>query len=379
MSPREGGSGTSGLARGGTALAIRSFTSADYGHVFDLYRRAWPGDVERRKAAFRWIQEGNPFRHEDRGYLLAFRGSTLAGYWGRLPARFHHHGAALDVVFSQEALVDPAYRRQGIARGLAQEAVRGDDLYLSLWHNRRILDLLRSHGWRDLGGMTSHKRIHRPGALARWKLSGHRWGRALSPFLPLVGVLDAVAPRGRRAPEPDPGVRVEEVERFSDEASRLFRRVARTLPFVADRTAPTLNWRYVDIPHRSFKRLSVRDGMSLLGYIVLEVESLREPHLRRGTVVDVLVDPENSDALLALLHAAQEWFGEQEADLVVALSTLPGTAEGFRRAGYRAAPGRADSAFSLLHLDRRSHPRPPAPDDYGGCVLAFGDSDAHLW
>jgi GNAT superfamily N-acetyltransferase len=355
-------------------LEIRPFTPEAYEDVFDLYDRAWPDNVERRKTAFRWLHEGNPFARRDRSYLLGYKGGVLAGYWGRMPMRFYHRGLPVDTVFNQEALVDPAFRRQGIARALMEASTADEELYLSLWHNAKIVSLLESAGWSSVGQYRTRKKLYRMERLLSWKLRSTALGRTVGT--PLNLVLRGIRSR-RRSPT---DVETESVNVFGPEVDAFFQEIVRDLPFIADRTSQVLNWRFGEVPHRNFRRLVARDGSTgeFRGYMVVEVTQLSDEELVRGDVVDFLVAPRDEAALGALLSEADRLFLREKVDFGVVLQTLPLYHEVLTHEGFRPArhPG---VGSQLLFLDRRTKATPPPGNSYEDWFVTQGDSDGHLW
>lgn len=356
------------------SLDIRPFTPADYDDVFDLYERAWPGDVTRRKTAFRWLHEGNPFSDPERSYVLAYKGGRLAGYWGRMPMRFRHHGVPIDCVFAQEALVDPAFRRQGIARRLMEEATSAPELYLSLWHNEKIVSLLQSSGWSSMGRYYPRKKIYRATAVLRWKLGNPCLARLLGFPARLL-----LRDRHDRLEETET-VTIESVDYFTAEMDAFFDRVAPEFAFIADRNSVTLNWRFSHIPHRTFQRFVARDrtNRTVRGYLVTEITDLPKEGLLRGDIVDFLVSPQDPSGWSALLREADRCFRRRGVDFAVVLHTLPhygAIANSWRfRRTWKARPGN-----QLLFLDRREQVQRSEGHSYSQWFLTQGDSDGHLW
>lgn len=358
----------------GRGIEIRAFHSDLLEDVFNLYERAWPGDVERRKTAFRWLHEGNPFRRTERSYLLAYKDGILAGYWGRMPMGFRFRGSPINCVFTQEALVDPAFRRQGIARALMEEATSPPELYLSLWHNERIVSLLESHGWKSVGAYHVHRRVYRASNLLSWKLRNPLLRMVLQPVADTVVRL-RFRPKGRSG-----RVQVEDVERFADDLDRFYDEVAPRFGFIADRSSATLNWRFTDIPHRRFRRYVARDPFSgnVRGYVVVERTPLPEEGIVRGDIVDLLVAPGDNEALSALMEAADGSLKAAGADFTVTLLALPDFHAGLERCGYRKVRNRGPTR-QLIYLDRRDKAEPPVSETYFDWFLTHSDSDGHLW
>jgi hypothetical protein len=98
---------------------------------------------------------------------------------------------------------------------------------------------------------------------------------------------------------PDVPADVEELERFDEQARWLFDRCAGDFGASAIRDAAFLDWRFVDRPGRTYRRLAVRDPEGVLrGYAVLDLE--RED----ARLVDWLVPPEEPEVGEALVFGS---------------------------------------------------------------------------
>jgi len=158
-------------------ISIRRFTFQDFDAVQEFYSRAIEGDIDRRIEAFRWIQMHNPFHNPfkdvNNNYLLGFSNDKLIGYSGIMRVRFYHFGRPFYALFSQETLVDPSYRRHGLATKLLAEVNRSDSFLVSLWHNERILALLGKKGWINIGSFRPLKKIHKLESLKKLSHAQH--------------------------------------------------------------------------------------------------------------------------------------------------------------------------------------------------------------
>jgi len=348
---------------------VRPYTSADLPALERLYADAWPGDRERKKAGFRWIEGENPARDPENGYLVCEREGELIGYWGRMPTRLHAGGEVTPAAYSQETLVSPAARRQGVASRLGKVVEATPLPLLSLWHNEKMHAIMMRAGWSEVGRYRVLKKIYRLDGLARREADRPLLSRALRFANPLLRAL-VRAPKSKPLP-----MTVRPLDRFDGEVDDLFFKAAPSLGITAERTSAILNWKYVDIPHRTFRRRAARssDGR-LVGYVVVDVEDV--PPFRRGAVVDLLADPDVPNAAAALAAAADQIFEEERVDLAVILTTDPAWGRAFRRQRFfRARPTKTSS----LLVRNASGPLAEAANDLDRWYLTFGDSDGHMW
>jgi len=349
---------------------VRPYTPADLPRLEQLYADAWPGDLERKMAAFRWIEEQNPFRDPDNQYLVFDRGEEIIGYWGRMPTRLHVDGEVLPAGFSQETLVSPSARRQGVARRLGAAVEAAPLPLLSLWHNEKMHAIMTRAGWQEVGRYRVLKKVYRLTGLIR-REEGNRplMARALR-------LVDPVVRRIVRAPDrKSGGIEVEEIHRFGAEMDELFARISPKLGVVAERSARILNWKYVDIPHRSFRILGARTpGGALAGYMVIDIEDV--PPFRRGTAVDLMADPDVPEVATALAARADRIFEEEEVDLAVVLTSDPSWIRTFRRQRFFRARPTETSSLLVRNVSGRLA---EAAHDLDRWYLTFGDSDGHMW
>jgi hypothetical protein len=99
------------------------------------------------------------------------------------------------------------------------------------------------------------------------------------------------------------GLEVREVPRFDAGADALFERLKTGHRLTLVKDAAYLNWRFADHPTRSYRLLECRDGERLRGLAVDTVGDFRRP--RTSFVLELLVDPADTDALTALLAACE--------------------------------------------------------------------------
>jgi hypothetical protein len=126
--------------------------------------------------------------------------------------------------------------------------------------------------------------------------------------------------RRRRAPSHN-GLSLREVDRFGQEADRLWHRIAPRFTISAIRNAAPLNWRYFERPNSPYRVFSAsRDG-EWKGYVIVRI--LEKWGLRLGTLVDLFFDPDCVEAGALLIGQAETELREQGADLLWGLFSAP--------------------------------------------------------
>lgn len=351
--------------------AVRPYRPDDLDAVADLYRRAYRGDLARRRQAFQWIQEGNPQRDPDVAYLLYRDADRVDGYLGLMPVRLYVGGDPLAAAYCQEALVDPEVRGRGIATTLFEVGNRTPRPMMSLWHNERIVSLLGKTGWTRVGPLPTIRRIYRLDRLAASRV-GPRALRAI------VGLVASGHRLLQRATPPVPGEYViEKVTHFGPEFDDLFQVAASQLRVIADRGRDTLDWKYSSVPHQHYHIAAVRRGGHLCAYGVLRVQ--QDPNgIRKGLIVDVLGDPSMPGAMDALAVHADRYFREERADLAAGVISPTRFRRSFQTVGFRRV---APTATSWLWIRNQGFVPGSAREleRIENWYLTLGDSDRDMW
>ncbi len=351
-------------------ITIRRFTNQDFDLVSEFYRRSISGDIERKTKAFKWIQTANPFSNNEDNYALIFLDGKLIGYWGVMPVKFYYFGAPFLALFSQETLVDPAYRRQGIAASLLDEINRSSQLMISMWHNEKILAIKRKAGWSNIGKYKPLKKIYNLDNLLKLKLRNGSLSKILARFsIPFRRVWRS---ENKRLGDYD----IQLVEKCSSQFDHFFADVAPKLGILSDRSSATLNWKYIDIPHKQYLFLTARKKGNICAYVVLRIEE-QDGGIRKGIIVDLLCDPDEPEALLGLAGRSDEIFREGKVDFSVCLVQPEKFRNVFKKTGYHEAKsGRTDSLW-IYNEDKG--PNKDMIKDMSNWYITYGESDGDVW
>jgi GNAT superfamily N-acetyltransferase len=126
-------------------------------------------------------------------------------------------------------------------------------------------------------------------------------------------------PAGRRQ-EAVPGLEVAEIDSFDGSFAAFWDRVRHRFPVVVVRDPTYLNWRFVDVPLRSYKSFAARSEGEVRAFIVLRAAPLGQ--FSAGLIVELLVEA-SAEGLAAgrlLLDQAYGYFKEQDVDLMASLA-----------------------------------------------------------
>jgi GNAT superfamily N-acetyltransferase len=354
-------------------ISFRRFRQDDYPYIENFYRSTLDkSEVQRKAAAFRWIQR-NPVEDAENGYLLLFVDERLVGYLGIMPARFLERGRAFQVLFAQEILVDPEFRGKGLGKKLLTEAQRSERVLVGLWLNRAVMQMIQQTGWSKLGNFQTLKKIHAIGAIVRPTLA---IGLIKRPWGVLGSILEGKAHREVNLSQDGQRYQVEPINRFGEEFDRFFWETAPSVGIVSDRSAAILNWRYADIPHQRYMMFSCRRDDVLVGYAVARLDNGGR-NMRKGIIVDFLARPEEPKALQSLIKKCDLSFRQAKVDFSVSLSCNPVFQKIFADCGYFAA--RQKPTDSLWIFNDGMMPANSKSRDLSSWYLTYGESDADIW
>ncbi len=270
--------------------------------------------------------------------------------------------------FSFDLLVDPSYRGAGLAKKLVRAVTAGaPSVAGGIWMTEACYALHQRVGWEAVEPFHAHwLPLDGRGLLAR-KVGSGTAVRLLGPAANLVSRLLL-----RRVPRPR--LAVAEIERFEEHVDALFERCAPSLGIIVERTAPYLNWKYVENPHVRYRRFLLGDPSSPDAYAVLRVDD-REGGHRDGIIVDVLADPSHPTAFGAAIGAAVEAARAEGAEILHILTTYPPFRGQLEKMGFRRSPRKV--TYVVTNLEHLSGM--PDPRDSSHWYLTQGDSDGDMW
>jgi hypothetical protein len=160
-------------------------------------------------------------------------------------------------------------------------------------------------------------------------------------------------------------LRVEIWQNFPSEADCLWNNVHSRFPLIFERSTPYLNWRYFG---SRYERFGIFFGDRMIGWAVCKTTQMKDNKyfgdLRVGTMVDLLVNPNNRKDVQATLRAVLDRLLAQGAELVLTNLSDRRLVREARKVGFAAAP-------SNFHFFTRNLPKLAI----GECHLTRGDSD----
>jgi hypothetical protein len=282
------------MAASGEDITLRFYRQGDEQHILGLrdelseIRATDKGHVSHWRHEMKLNPAGRaiiPMAFDDEGTLV----SHLVMQPRRIRA-FGADGLAYQVI---DVMTHPRFRGRGMLtriNGMAMEeaAERGCDFFCGFPNRNSYPPYVKRYGWRLI---TFPPLLVKPLAIA-----GRLAPRPLRRLRTAVtGAAAAFVDGGPSIPEP------EEISWFDEGFERLFARIEDEHPVMFRRDAETLNWRYVGVPHRRYRRFAIRDGGETVGFVVHRVAR------QRGLSICVVMDlfcTRGTRAMEALLRSS---------------------------------------------------------------------------
>jgi len=299
------------------------------------------GDVAlSHEAYFDWLQNQNPMGSPIIPLAREKGTGKVVGFGMYVPMRVSWAGEARPALIGFNLVVAQAYRRQGIFRIIAtvgpEEGKKRGYHFFYLFPNPRSL---RGHRkWND-HIVSQIPLVIRPLDVA--SLTKAHVGNLFLKWGVNVGwkIGGATLWRERRPGQGSLPLNILEDTNFDDSYDRFWQQVKTKYDLMLVRDRAFLQWRFHDIPSRSYRALSVRQGTDILGYVILRQTEIMESSV--GLIADFLVVPGEygNQAGLYLLHEVLQQFKQAQLSLSGGLM-LPHTQEYaiMRQAGYLRAP-----------------------------------------
>lgn len=321
-------------------VQLRDYTEADRDQIFSLMEEIYDPDVmANSRGHWAWQYHENPRNPEGRVAIrVCERDGEIVAMICGVRQDFHLDGTRLSgwwvVDFMARQAGTDKKERLRYGQRLAEECRDSQPMIAGV--NRPSLNRY----WKrllgdqvDICAVPMMIRPLRASKLARKKLSNPALAAA-------AGVAGSVALpfmyRERRRSDPE-GVRFEPVTRFDDRFDAFFERVAPTFRNLAVRDAAYLNWRYLDIPDRTYEAHAAFEGDEVRGLVV--TRTLIDEDLVKGRIVDLLAPHPEVEMWHYLLSRTVARFRETGADLVHGLGAVEGPImQAYTECGFRPNP-----------------------------------------
>jgi hypothetical protein len=320
---------------------IDQYRPDDRRAVDKMYRRVFgPDAADANKLRWDWQYQRNPNNPGGSARIwIAREGPAVVGQYATMPVRLQVAGHDVCASWGMDVMVAPERQRQGLGEVLFRTWDENVGAALGLGLSESSYRLFKKLGWPDVGPVAclvkplTRRAVRRPS----WPMPINRFVSAVMlPFIRLVARTRPV------------GAEIEAIRRFDEGFTALWEAIAPKFDLAVRRDAPYLNWKYAEPPHvrynivvlRGPARSGDRPGVPSTpgaaqnprGYAVYR--HVREPRGRVTLLVDFLTDPDDRDALRALLHWVDAEARDADSDKIRAFAMHAGFRRALRKAGY---------------------------------------------
>jgi GNAT superfamily N-acetyltransferase len=341
---------------------IDVFRPEDERQITAMYRRVFGNDAaEANRLRWDWQYTRNPHCPSSGPQIwVAREGPTIVGQYAAMPVRLAVLGQEIDASWGMDVMVAPERQRQGLGEILFRTWDQNVGASLGLGLSVSSYRLFQKLRWPNVGPVPccikplTRRALRRP----NWPMLVNQFVSAVTlPFVLAVG-----RPRPLRAA-------VEPVNRFGDEFTALWDRLAPHFAFAVRRDAPYLNWKFREAPHVRYEAAAMRRNGELQGYAVYR--HLQEARGRVTLLVDFLADPGDRAGVETLLGWVDREARAADSDKIRAFSTHAGFRQVLRRSGYFQVKSTMEFTAKINAVDV-----PPAfYENTAGWHVTLGDSD----
>ncbi len=322
---------------------------------------------------WRWEFLDNPHRGQSPlCFWLMEQNAKVMGMIGAVPTALHVHGQYEPAVCMVDFVINPGARGGGLGSKLAG-AMTKDVMDMGAWvialgvrgvHESVEYYVLKKKGYQDMGYVPTFFRILDYQACLKEvrvmdKKKGARFLRKTLAAARVPGILlqtgDAFFLNKK---ETLYGRTVKTVQEFDASLDEVWAGMKKKIPFVARRDKEALDWRFFQCPVKSYKIVRAEDSKGrVAGYAVYRTGDLVEHEIlgtmRVGTLVDMVVDPEDSETMAALIAKVIEGWREEKCAAAIASFSFLSAQKMLLRMGFR------ETTSSLLTMIKP----PPSRED----------------
>lgn len=194
---------------------------------------------------------------------VAKSGNRIAGQLGAIQVELNIGKENIKAIWILDLVVDPDFRRQGLAKRLVLEAQKFCPVMLGVnTMEQHAPILLQSLGWKIVTKIPRFHKLLFPGEavreISRWKPLRRIANLTFAPFRPHL-LHDYF----------DRNSRLRFVEQFDTSFDRLWQESRGQWACAVGRDSKMLNWQYAQQPGKKFDVLGYFENDNLLGYVVL--------------------------------------------------------------------------------------------------------------
>ena len=294
---------------------------------------------------------------------LAKVDGRIAGQLAAVPVEFNVADETVPAIWILDLIVDPEFRRRGIAKKLALASLDFCPFVLGInTSQQHSTELLAGLGWNIFTKVPRYQKMLFPGNAVR----------EIAKAAPLRSIANLVSAPMRRVGRTS--VNVKPIDSFDPSFDKLWNEARGQWPCSVSRTSSMLEWQFLRQPGKKFEILAhYRDG-ELTGYVVMFFRRADERGvIEKAAISDICYGPDRpGETIDELLAAALNLAIERRVGSVVTDAIDARLESALKRAGF----WRVKSDMQLLaNVPRNENVVYNAANWY----LTRGDSDTSIF
>lgn len=294
-------------------IIIRELKTDDMDKIANLLRTREELDEEgakKRRRLFEWLAFNNPFADGEPTYFVAQDRGKIVAHLGRMPTEFIIKGKRQKGYFIHDLYVHPEYRKKGMGFFLSMSLYKviennSGSFCCSVWTSKLNLEMLRRRGHYELWARRYVKLIN----------PSEKLGKFLKPKFLVVGahlILKGILFLGdlifvSLVPSE---AKVTKIDKFDSQCDTLNEKVSNKIGISSYKEINYLNWKYIDRPFSKLDVLAAKENGQLEGFVVVAADA--QSGYLRGSIVDIVADPEDTRTIASLFKAAIDYFKEKK-------------------------------------------------------------------
>ncbi len=352
-------------------IHIRRAQWSDRERIFDFYRQSYPDWERRIPHRWDWQMTNNPYRPEGPPtvWLAVNEQNEVVGQTMAVMEPIFLDGKVRLLGWSVDAFVAADLRGQGLGRQLKEAMQQDLPLVMSISMADAIRHINVTQGALELPVLTTYllnvdaRQLTQVLSRSAGSLLGSVI-RGLNPGALLATRINAGAAHRRQAMKKDAqNVDFVPIDQFPAEVDSFWEKASNRYTGAVVRTHRYLNWKYYAQPNVAYQSFLIFKEKEMQGYIILREGS------QRGTVVDLILEPQNPSTAAAALDFAVQYYRRKNIHEVRGGSSLPWLKDCLARCGWNRP---VLERTPLLHIRNGNH---PSTMQDGLWLFGLGDHD----
>ena len=341
---------------------IDPYRPEDERQIAAMYRRVFgPDAADGNRLRWDWQYTRNPNRPPNGPQIwVAREATTIVGQYAAMPVRVAVLGREIDGSWGMDVMVAPERQRQGLGEVLFRTWEQHVGAALGLGLSESSYRLFQKLRWPNVGPVPCFVKPLTRRALRRpnWPMPVNRFVSAVT--LPFVRLVARARPMKAA---------VARMDRFGDEFTDLWERLAPKFTLAVRRDARYLNWKFHEAPHVRYNAVALKRGGEVQGYAVYR--HLQEARGRVTLLVDFLADPDDAAGIDTLLGWVDREAKAEDSDKIRTFCLHGALGRALKHAGYFQVKSTMEFTAKINAVEV-----PPAfYQDTSGWHVTLGDSD----